>query len=359
MREIGNFTAGPSALPNEVKRRLKEQMFDFLAPEVSIMEISHRSSDYEEVHQKAKGLIKSLLKVPDSYDVLFLQGGASLQFAMIPLNFLLKDQVANYLVTGTWSEKALKEANQVGNTRVGASNKEGNYRQIPKDSDVQTFADDAYVHITSNNTIYGTQWQQFPKVKNLVADMSSDILSRRLNVADFSLIYAGAQKNLGPSGVTIVIMKKELLEQGNPTIPKMLQYKTHADKDSLYNTPPTFAIYVLSQVLQWVDEQGGVGSMEQLAQEKSSLLYTVIDQSNGFYQGHATKDSRSKMNVTFTLPSQELTEKFLAEAKQRGFIGLNGHRSVGGCRASIYNGVPLKACEDLANYMEEFVRDNR
>lgn len=355
-----NFNAGPSALPLEVLETAQAELLDFKGSGMSVMELSHRSKEYDAVHQEAQVLLKELLHIPEDYDVLFLQGGASLQFSMIPLNFLEEDKTANYVLTGSWSEKALKEAKKIGHTHIAASTKQAKYNAIPKLEEIQLSENPAFLHITSNNTIFGTQWQTFPPFDNvdLMADMSSDILSRPLDIDKFSLIYAGAQKNLGPSGVTVVILKKDLLSRIPDNLPTMLDYRTYVDSSSLYNTPPTFAIYMLSLVLNWVKKQGGLPQIQQLNEQKASLLYNVIDESEGFYSAHATQGSRSNMNVTFTLPNEELSKQFLAEAKEVGFIGLGGHRSIGGCRASIYNAVPLEACEALREFMITFKQRN-
>ncbi|MDQ0162328.1 3-phosphoserine/phosphohydroxythreonine transaminase [Aeribacillus alveayuensis] len=355
MNRAYNFNAGPSALPLAVLEKAQSELLNFNGTGMSVMELSHRSQAYDEVHNKAKQLLKEILRVPDSYDILFLQGGASLQFAMIPMNFLPQEKKAYFVLTGSWSEKALKEASKIGKTDVIASSKEANYTHIPYDFQTENLHDAAYLHITSNNTIFGTQWKKFPKTNiPLIADMSSDILSREINVEQFDLIYAGAQKNLGPSGVTVVIIRKDLLEKTNNYVPTILNYQTHANKNSLYNTPPTFAIYMLSLVLEWVQTEGGLLKIEQRNKEKAEIVYRAIDESEGFYKPHAHQDSRSNMNVTFTLPSKELTQQFLEKAKEQNLIGLNGHRSVGGCRASIYNAVPLEACEKLAQFMADF-----
>lgn len=357
MKRAYNFNAGPAALPLPVLKRAQEELLNFQNTGMSVMELSHRSKEYDAVHNSAKQRLKKLMNIPDTHDVLFLQGGASLQFSMVPMNLLGKDQVANYVLTGSWSEKALKEAKKIGKTHIAASSKEANYTYIPRLEDIQLSENAAYLHITSNNTIFGTQWREFPNLPvDLIADMSSDILSREINVGQFALIYAGAQKNLGPSGVTVVIIRNDLLERIPDNLPTMLDYRTHSSKNSLYNTPPTFAIYMLSLVLEWVEEQGGVKAIEARNKEKAAVVYEAIDASNGFYAPHAEKDSRSLMNVTFRLPNEELTKKFLEEAKEKGFVGLAGHRSVGGCRASIYNAVPLEACEALAEFMNDFYR---
>ncbi|MBY6024314.1 phosphoserine transaminase [Priestia aryabhattai] len=351
-----NFNAGPSALPLPVLQLAQQELTDFKGTGMSVMELSHRSKEFEDVLNHAKETLTELLSIPDTHEILFLQGGASLQFSMIPMNFLGKDQVGAFVLTGAWSEKALKEAKKVGETTVIASTKEENYRSIPVLDRSELPSNTAYLHITSNNTIFGTQWTEYPEFENvdLIADMSSDILCRPIDVSKFSLIYAGAQKNLGPSGVTVVIIKKDLLKRIPANLPTMLDYNTHIKSNSLYNTPPTFGIYMLSLVLDWIKEQGGVTAVAENNKKKAELIYSSIDNSNGFYTPHATNDSRSLMNVTFTLPNEELTAAFLAQSKEKGFVGLAGHRSVGGCRASIYNAVPLEACQALAAFMDEF-----
>ncbi|QPQ35105.1 MULTISPECIES: 3-phosphoserine/phosphohydroxythreonine transaminase [unclassified Lysinibacillus] len=351
-----NFNAGPSALPLEVLENAQQQLVNFRNSGMSIMEMSHRSAIFDEVHNEAIALLKKLYAIPENYEVLFLQGGASLQFTMVPMNFLQADKKASYVLSGSWAEKAFKEAKLFGTPVEAASTKENKYRNIPALSEIQFNEDDAYLHITSNNTIYGTQWKEFPETGNvpLVADMSSDILSKPVDISKFGIIYAGAQKNLGPSGVTVVIIRKDLLEKANKDIPTMLKYTTHTDGNSLYNTPPTFGIYMLGEVLKWVDAKGGVEAIAKLNEEKAQVIYDAIDNSNGFYTGHATPESRSLMNITFRVANEELEKQFLAEAKAAGFIGLNGHRSVGGCRASTYNAVPLETCKALRDFMVAF-----
>lgn len=355
-----NFNAGPAALPLSVLQKAQEEILDFQGTGMSIMELSHRSKEYEAVHNNAASLLRELLLIPDDYEVLFLQGGASLQFAMVPMNFLAPGKRAGYIMTGSWSEKALTEAKLFGETFIAGSSKENKYKYIPKQEDLKYDPDTAYLHITSNNTIYGTQWQDLPDTKDipLVADMSSDILSRPFDVNNFAFIYAGAQKNLGPSGVTVVIVKKSFLETANTGLTTMLKYSTHAKDNSLYNTPPTFGIYMLGLVLAWAKETGGLEEIYKLNREKANLIYDAIDKSNGFYIGHAEKDSRSLMNITFRLKDEELEKQFLSEAKKQGFVGLNGHRSVGGCRASTYNAVPYEACKALSDLMIQFQKQN-
>ncbi|MFJ5622494.1 3-phosphoserine/phosphohydroxythreonine transaminase [Peribacillus loiseleuriae] len=356
MKRARNFNAGPAALPEDVLKRAQSEWLNIDNTGMSVMELSHRSDTFETIHNHAIQTLKELMDIPENYEVLLLQGGASLQFSMVPMNLLQADQKADYVLTGVWSEKALQEAKKIGTTRVVASTKDSNYTFIPKLSDIDYNQDAAYLHITSNNTIYGTQWSEFPDTNNvpLVVDMSSDIFSKKIDVSKFGLIYAGAQKNLGPSGITVVIIRKDLISDSLDKIPTMLNYHTHQASNSLYNTPPTLAIYLLSLVLDWAKDLGGITKIEENNAKKAELLYHAIDSSDGFYQGHAKPDSRSYMNVTFTLPNKEIEQEFLQKAKDAGFIGLNGHRSVGGCRASIYNAVPLEHCQELADFMEHF-----
>ncbi|TDQ36071.1 3-phosphoserine/phosphohydroxythreonine transaminase [Aureibacillus halotolerans] len=351
-----NFNAGPAALPKEVLAQAQEELLNFQGTGMSVMELSHRSAAYDQVHQKASALLRELMDIPENYDVLFLQGGASLQFSMVPMNFLPAGGTADYVITGAWAQKALKEAKLFGKPHIAATTEASNFAHIPTEEELQLSDDPAYVHVTSNNTIFGTQWTSFPETLQkapLVCDMSSDILSRPIDVSSFSLIYAGAQKNLGPSGITVVIKRKDW-KAVNSSIPTMLSYETHAKTDSLYNTPPTFAIYMLSLVLQRVKDIGGVKVVEAENNRKAQLLYQTISESNGFYTPHAAAGSESKMNVTFRLPDEDTTKVFLAKAKDSGFSGLAGHRSVGGCRASIYNAVPYDSVEALASFMKDF-----
>ncbi|WP_107841008.1 3-phosphoserine/phosphohydroxythreonine transaminase [Metasolibacillus meyeri] len=350
-----NFNAGPSALPLEVLQTAQEQLVNFNNTGMSIMELSHRSKDFEQVHNEAIARLRTLYAVPDNYEIIFLQGGASLQFSMIPMNFLQQDGQADYILTGVWSEKALAEAKLFGTSVVAASTKDHHYKHIPAIDELNLNDAAAYVHITTNNTIYGTQWKEFPTTTApLIADMSSDILSTPIDINKFGLIYAGAQKNLGPSGVTVVIIRKDLLDKANTYIPTMLKYSTFTENNSLYNTPPTFGIYMLGEVLKWVEAQGGLEKIAAHNEAKAKLIYDAIDESNSFYVGHADKESRSLMNITFRLADEELEKQFLAEAKEAGFVGLNGHRSVGGCRASTYNAVPYVTCKALADFMVQF-----
>ncbi|MGN7479129.1 3-phosphoserine/phosphohydroxythreonine transaminase [Solibacillus silvestris] len=356
-----NFNAGPSALPLEVLEKAQAELVDFKGTGMSVMELSHRSATFEEVHNEAIARLRKLYNIPENYEVLFLQGGASLQFSMIPMNFLKEGQKASYIQTGAWSEKAFEEALLFGAPVEAASTKENNYKNIPALPEIQIDVEAAYMHLTSNNTIFGTQWKVFPETGEipLIADMSSDILSKKIDVSNFAMIYAGAQKNLGPSGVTVVIIRKDFMEKANSNVPTMLKYATHSKNNSLYNTPPTFGIYMLGEVLRWVEAQGGLEAIEKRNEEKAKYIYDAIDHSDGFYYGHATEDSRSLMNITFRVANEELEKKFLAEAKEAGFVGLNGHRSVGGCRASTYNAVPMETCKALADFMVKFQQHNQ
>ncbi|GGG15607.1 phosphoserine aminotransferase [Lysinibacillus alkalisoli] len=350
-----NFNAGPSALPTVVLERAQEQLVNFEGNGMSIMEMSHRGKVYEAVHNAAIERLRKLYNIPADYDVLFLQGGASLQFSMIPMNFLAEGEKAGYIMTGSWSEKACKEATAEGATYEVASSKADNYNYIPTTFDVQEGT--RYVHMTTNNTIFGTQFKSFPTFDvPLIADMSSDIMSKPIDVTNFDMIYAGAQKNLGPSGVTVVIIKKDFLATAKAENPTVLKYETHAKNNSLYHTPPTFGIYMLGEILKWIEEQGGLTAIDQQNKDKAALIYDVIDTSEGFYVGHATKESRSLMNITFRLQDEALEKQFLTEAAEAGFVGLNGHRSVGGCRASTYNAVPVAACQALADFMKAFMK---
>jgi len=352
-----NFYAGPAILPQAVMKKAQDELLNFNTSGLSIMEISHRSKDFEAVITGAEAKIRALLGVPENYHVLFLQGGASLQFGMIPMN-LLKGRQADYIHTGEWAKKAIKEAKLFGKVNIAASSEDKNFNYIPKAFDFT--ADAVYVHLTSNETIGGIQWPSFPDTGKvpLLADMSSDIFSRRIDVSKFALIYAGAQKNIGPAGVTLVIIRNDLVEASADNLATMLSYKTHAKEKSLYNTPPCFAIYIIKLVMDWIEAQGGLAAVEAVNDEKARLLYEAIDSST-LYKGTAEVNSRSKMNVTFRLPSAELDEKFVAEAKQAGFIGLKGHRSVGGCRASIYNAMDLDGVKELIKFMEKFATANQ
>ncbi len=355
-----NFNPGPAALPLPVLEEAQSELLNFEGTGMSVLEISHRSKEYEAINSEAEALLKELLGVPDNYRVLFLQGGASTQFAAVPLNLTPHGATADYILTGSWAEKAYQEASKFVSTHVAASTKEGNYQRIPVPDEIKLSDSPAYVHLCSNNTIFGTQWQSFPDFGTVpvIADMSSDILSRRIDAAKFALIYAGAQKNLGPAGVTVVIIRNDLLEKVPAGIPTMLRYDIHAKNDSLYNTPPAFAVYMVNLVLRWLKNSGGLEVMEKRNAEKAGIIYAAIDNSGGFYRGHADKDSRSLMNITFRLPSEELEKEFAAAASKEGLVGLKGHRSVGGIRASVYNAMSLEGCQALAQFMAVFQSKN-
>lgn len=360
MKRAYNFNAGPAALPLEALLEAREELTDYRGIGMSVLEISHRSKEFEAINDETQALVKELLSIPDGYKVLFLQGGASLQFAMVPMNLLAEGRTAVYVDTGSWAQKAIKEAKLFGDVTVAASSKETNYNRIPDLANLTLPSNAAYVHITSNETIGGIQYKAFPDTGDvpLVADMSSDIMSRPFDVSKFGLIYAGAQKNLGPSGVTVVILREDLLERMPKTVPTMLRYDTHAENNSLYNTPPVFSIYLTGLVLKRVKAMGGLAAVEEMNRGKAALLYDAIDQSGGFYRGVADPGSRSFMNVTWRMASEELEKAFLKEAGANGFVGLKGHRSVGGLRASIYNAVSREAVQALADFMNDFARRN-
>lgn len=353
---IFNFSAGPATLPLAVLQEAQAELLNYQDTGMSILEMSHRTKPYEAINTEAEANLKELLGLGDDYRVLFLQGGASTQFAMVPMNFLAAGRTADYILTGSWSEKACKEAKLIGATHIAATTAEGNYRRIPGIGEIKLSDNPVYVHMTSNNTIFGTQWHDFPSFGNvpLIADMSSDILCKQFDATKFALIYAGAQKNLGPAGVTVVVIRKDLLENIPKTLPTMLRYDTHANNNSLYNTPPTFAIYMVNLVLRWIKAQGGLAAVEKVNREKAALIYNAIDQSSGFYQGHADKDSRSLMNITFRIANNDLESVFIAEATKAGLSGLKGHRSVGGLRASVYNAMPVAGCKALRDFMLDF-----
>lgn len=357
---IFNFSAGPAILPEDVLKKAQEDLFCLPGVGMSILEISHRSKKFDEVLLGAKEGIKKLLDVPDDYAIMFLQGGASLQFSMIPMNLMAPANKADYIVTGVWSEKAVKEAKKVGAVQIAATTKEDNHNRIPKQEELKLDPEAAYVHYTSNNTIFGTQWHKEPEVGSvpLICDASSDILHKKIDVKKYAMIYAGAQKNIGPSGVVLVIMRKDLLARSTDALPTMLNYKVMEENDSLYNTPNVFGIYIIDLVTKYLLANGGLDAMYQKNLKKAALLYKCIDDSQGYYKGHAQLDSRSLMNVTFRLPSEELEKQFISEAKAQKLDGLKGHRSVGGCRASIYNAFPEAGVEALVQFMNEFRAKN-
>lgn len=360
MARVMNFNPGPATLPLAALERAREELLDFERTGMSVMEHSHRGSTFVKVHEEAIALLRGLLGISDDYQVLFLQGGARQQFALVPMNLRLPGQSADYVVTGGWSEGAVEEAKKLGETRIAATTKEadGKFRRIPKAEELSFDPNAAYAHITTNNTLYGTQWHAVPDAGAvpLVADASSDILCRPLDVSRFGLIYAGAQKNLGPSGVTVVIVRKDLMARVPANVPSIFSYKVHAKDNSLYNTPPTFGIYLLRNVLSWIESEGGAPAMERRNTEKAALLYALLDERSEFYRCPVERESRSLMNVCFTLPTPELDARFVAEATKAGMVGLKGHRVTGGIRASLYNAVPLAWVQALVEFMREFER---
>ena len=355
---IFNFNPGPATLPLEVLEHIQQELLDYKGTGMSVMEISHRSAEFEEINDNAIALVRELLGLDDSYHVLFLGGGASTQFAMIPLNFLTPDKTAAYVDTGAWSSKAIVEAQKVGKVHLAGSSKDTNYDRIPEKIDIPDNL--AYFHLTSNNTIRGTQWQKFPDTGNIpmICDMSSDIASRQREFKKFDLIYAGAQKNLGAAGATLVIISQAMADkciEGNLT---MLDYRTHIKKKSLFNTPPVFSIYVVKLVLEWIKKQGGIQAIEKINIAKKERIYQLMDSYPDFYKGTVKSDSRSWMNLTMRLPNEQLEQKFIAEAKAADMGGLKGHRSVGGIRVSLYNAMPMEGVEKLAQFMEDFKKAN-
>jgi phosphoserine aminotransferase len=360
-----NFYAGPAGLPLPALERAKDELLDFAGTGMSVMEISHRSKEYDAVHEEALALTRELLDIPANYKILLLQGGAHLSFGMIPMNLLRGANKADYIVTGNWAEKAYKEAKLVGGeerVRLAGSSKDLKFSRLPKASEITIHKDSTFVHFTSNNTVEGTQWKDFPETGGIpyVCDMSSDIMWRPFDVSKFGLIYAGAQKNLGPSGVTLTIVSDEFLEKMEASdLPSYLRYKQHADKNSLYNTPPTFGIYILRNVLAYNKSIGGLKAIEANNRRKGELLYGCIDKHPGFFKPFVTeKADRSLMNVDFFLPTEELTDAFVKESKKEGMVGLKGYRDVGGIRVSTYNAVTVANVETLVQFMEQFVKKN-
>lgn len=346
-------------MPEAVLERAQAELFELPGAGMSILEMSHRSKTFEDILGRTQADLKELLGLPDNYHVLFVQGGASLQFSMVPLNLLADGKNADYILTGSWSQKARQEARKVGTANVAASTKEENFRRIPRQEELRLDPAAEYVHITTNNTIFGTQWAKEPETGAvpLVADASSDILSRPIDVEKYGVIYAGTQKNMGPAGVTLVVLRKDMVRPVADDLPIMLDYKTHIENNSLYNTPNTFGIYMVGLVCQWLKSLGGLAAMQRLNEEKAALLYGAIDATE-FYRGHAAPDSRSRMNVTFLLPNEDLEKRFAEEATAEGMVELKGHRSVGGLRASIYNAFPRAGVEALVQFMQEFERKN-
>lgn len=357
---IYNFSAGPCTLPLEALQRAQEEFVDYQGAGMSLIEMSHRGKHYDEVHHQAIENVRTVLKVPDSHEILLLQGGATLQFAMVPMNLLEEGKTAEYVNTGAWAKKALADSQKVGATRVIWTGEQDNFTRVPRRDEISPGRDAAYVHITSNETIGGIEFHEFPNTGDipLVADMSSHILSRRVDFDKIQLAYAGAQKNLGPAGVALVIIRKDLIERCNEGLPAYLAYKTHAPKESLYNTPPVFAIYMMKLTIDWVKSVGGLAEMENRAIRRSNILYGAMGESDGWYRCPVERESRSRMNICFRLPTEELEKKFIAEALESGMSGLKGHRSVGGCRASMYNAMPVKGAETLAQFMADFKNKN-
>jgi phosphoserine aminotransferase len=354
---IHNFSAGPAVLPVDVLEQAQQELLSLPGVGMSVLEISHRSKAFDEIIQGCEADLRTLGNIPGDYHVLFLQGGASLQFSMVPMNLLPSGASADYILTGVWSDKALKEAKRVGTVRVAGTTQADNYTRVPRQDELTLDPNAAYVHVTTNNTIYGTEWHRMPDTGGvpLVADASSNIFSRPIDASKYGLIYAGAQKNLAPAGLTLVIVRDDLVKRTPAALPTMLQYGVQAENKSLYNTPPVFAIYVMRLVLRWILKQGGLAGVEKANIRKADRLYAEIDRT-GFYRGHAHKDSRSRMNVTFRLPSEELEKTFVKESTAAGLDGLKGHRSVGGLRASIYNAFPEAGVDALVQFMQEFER---
>lgn len=360
MSRIYNFSAGPAVLPEEVLKEAAEEMMDYRGCGMSVMEMSHRSKVYETIIQEAEADLRGLMNIPDSYKVLFLQGGASQQFAMIPMN-LMKNGVADYIITGQWAKKAYKEARMYGNAKAVASSEDKTFSYIPDCSDLPIDADADYVYICENNTIYGTKFHTLPdtKGKTLVADVSSCFLSEPVDVTKYGVIYGGVQKNIGPAGVVIVIIREDLItDEVWPGTPTMLRYKTHAEAKSLYNTPPAYGIYICGKVFKWIQGRGGLAAMKEYNEKKAKILYDFLDESS-LFKGTVRKEDRSLMNVPFVTGSAELDAKFVAQAKENGLENLKGHRSVGGMRASIYNAMPIEGVEKLVDFMRKFEAENR
>ena len=359
-KRIFNFSAGPAILPEEVLLDAQKDLFSYKGSGMSIMEMSHRGKIFDAVIKEAEADLRKLLNIGDDYSILFLQGGATLQFSMVPLNLMPPQNKADYIVTGAWAEKAAKEAKRVGTVNVAGTTKSENYTRIPKQNELKLDPEAAYVHFTSNNTIYGTQWRNEPEVGNvpLVCDASSDFLHKKIDINKYGVIYAGAQKNIGPSGVVVVIIRKDLLARSQDSLHTYMNYKVHVENDSMYNTPATFGIYVAGLVFKWLLNMGGLDEMYRRNVEKAKILYDAIDASAGFYKGTTLVEDRSLMNVTYRLPNEQLEEKFIKEASAKGFSGLKGHRSVGGIRASIYNAFPKKGVEELVAFMDEFKKNN-
>ncbi|MEZ4358199.1 MAG: 3-phosphoserine/phosphohydroxythreonine transaminase [Eubacteriales bacterium] len=355
MERVYNFAAGPACLPEEVLRRAASELVCYGNSGMSVMEMSHRSHDFEEIIDKAESDLRELMNIPDNYKVLFLQGGASLQFAMVPINLMAKFSRVHFINTGMWSKRAISEANKIGEANVVASSEDKTFSYIPKLKKEMFTKDADYVHMVSNNTIYGTRYTKIPDVNGLplVSDMSSCILSEAVNVSDYALIFAGAQKNMGPSGVTTVIIREDMIGKEPDNTPTLLSYKTHAQHGSMYNTPPTYAIYILGLVLEWLKGKGGISAINKINQEKAKMLYDFLDESK-LFKGTVRKEDRSLMNIPFITGNADIDKQFIEEAKKNGFVNIKGHRSVGGMRASIYNAFPPEGVKALVDFMKKF-----
>jgi phosphoserine aminotransferase len=359
LKRAHNFNAGPAGLPLEVMQQAQAELLDYKGTGMSVIEMSHRSKEFEGMINETEADIRELLNIPSNYKVIFMQGGASLQFSMVPMNFRADGASADYIVTGTWSKKAVGEAEKLGATRVAATTKDGNFNRVPESLDLDPKA--AYLYYCSNETIHGVEFFQEPEAPAgvpLVCDASSDFMSRPIDITKYAYLYAGAQKNVGPSGVVIGILREDMLERVPENMPVMLDYKVQVENASLYNTPPCFPIYMVGLVMKWIKKNGGLVGIEARNKEKADLLYGTIDSSGGFFRGHAQVESRSRMNVTFRLPNEELEAQFVSEAKKQNMIGLKGHRSVGGLRASIYNAVERSDIQALVDFMKEFQTKN-
>ncbi|HZJ58096.1 MAG TPA: 3-phosphoserine/phosphohydroxythreonine transaminase [Clostridia bacterium] len=360
MKPVYNFSPGPSALPKPVLEKAQKELLDYKGTGMSVMEMSHRSKLFQEIVDDAQELLKGLMGIPDNYKILFLQGGATTQFSMVPMNLFTENKKADYAITGSFAKKAAQEAKRYGTVNVVASSADGNFSYIPDVESMKVSPDSDYFHITTNNTIYGTKFTELPDTGSvpLVADMSSNILSEVFDVSKFGLIYAGAQKNIAPSGLTVVVLREDLMGNAMDITPTMLDYKIQADANSLYNTPTTFSIYMAKLVFEWLKDLGGIPAIGEINREKANLLYGCIDDST-IYKGTANPKDRSLMNVTFTLPSEDMTAKFVKEAENNGLVTLKGHRSVGGIRASIYNAMPIEGVRALVDFMQEFELSNK
>lgn len=360
MERVYNFSAGPSMLPLEVLEKAQKEFVCYKDSGMSVLEMSHRSKTYEDIQSQAEKTLRELMQIPQNYKVLFLQGGASTQFAMIPLNLMNKNKKADYVVTGQWAKKAAQEAARYGKVNIVASSEQSKFNHIPELKKENFDVEADYFYITVNNTVFGTRYTQLPDTGNvtLVGDMSSSILSEQIDITKFGVLYAGAQKNIGPAGLTIVIIREDLIGNAMDFTPTMLKYDIHAENDSMYNTPPTYSIYFAGLVFEWVKQQGGVSAMQKRNEEKAKILYDFLD-SSSLFKGTVVPKDRSLMNIPFVLPSKELDEKFVKQATANGFVNLKGHRIVGGMRASIYNAMPLEGVKELVEFMKEFEMQNK